>query len=346
MLSSLRRLVGILLAILIVASAVPALILFNVEGHAFEAVTYERALDHTDFYQQFPIVLADLVQQNLGTGAPAFLQRITSDQWQAIMATLLPEQQLQSMAKDAITQGFAFLNGEAPQPVISLSPLKESLGGPAGMQAALFILQAQPPCTAEQAAKMLYSLGNEICNPPQELVDLVRPVLQAELQSVAASLPDHVALGSGPTDLQLQSALKDLRLGRLLMRISPLLPLLLLLALTLVAVRTLPSWLAWWGWPMLLTGLLGLPASLLAGPLLAPFLERLFQRSLAQAMPPVISNAISSVLAEILNEILRPAIAQSMVLLAVGALMVLASTLARRTSAADLADTQPTARRS
>ncbi len=345
MLSSFRRLVSILLAILIVASAVPALILFNVQGRAFEAATYERALDRTDFYQQFPAVLADLVQQNLGTGAPAFLQRITSDQWQAVMATLLPEEQLQSMAQDAITQGFAFLNGETQQPVISLSPLKQSLAGPAGMQAALYILQAQPPCTAQQIGKMLYSLGNEICNPPQELVDVVRPVLQAELQSVAASLPDQVALGSGTTDPQLQSVLKDVQLGRFLMRTSPLLPLLLLFTLTLVAVRTLRSWLAWWGWPMLLTGLLGLPASLLAAPLLAPLLEHLFQRTLAQAVPPVISNAISSVLGEIINELLRPVVAESIVLLAVGALMVLASAFARRRSAAGLADTRPTARR-
>ncbi len=345
MLSSLRRLVGILLAILIVVSAVPALVLFNIQGRAFEAVTYERALDRTDFYQEFPTVLADLVQQNLGTGAPAFLQRITSDQWQAVMATLLPEEQLRAMSEDAITQGFAFLNGETQQPMISLGPLKQSLAGPGGMQAALYILQAQPPCTAEQAAKMLYSLGNEICNPPRELVDVVRPLLQAELQNVAASLPDQVALGSGGTDPQLQSVLKDVQLARLFMRMSPLLPLLLLFALTVIAVRTLRSWLAWWGWPMLLTGLLGLPASLLAGPLLPPLLEHLFQRTLVQVVPSIISDAIISVLGEIINEMLRPAIAQSMVLLAVGALMVLASAFARRRSAADLADTQPTARR-
>src|SRR5512142_1484571 len=131
-------LLGMLLAGCLVLSAVAALILFNVQQRAFDPATYEGALKDADLYRQFPVLLASLVQDNLGPQAPAFLQRITPEQWNTVMITLLPPQGLKAMAEDAIAQAFGFLNGELPQPSISLAPLKQSLAGPSGIDAALY----------------------------------------------------------------------------------------------------------------------------------------------------------------------------------------------------------------
>ncbi|HEX8992796.1 MAG TPA: hypothetical protein VF784_14045 [Anaerolineales bacterium] len=342
--SLLRRVLGFLLGAGLVLSAVPALILFDVQRHGFEPATYQRALANTDFYRQFPVLLAGLVQENIGPGAPHFVQRITAEQWQVVMRTLLPEPQLQATAQDTITQAFAFLNGDSQQLSISLSPLKLSLAGPAGLDAALYILRAQPDCTIEQAAAMLSSLGNEICNPPGSFVDLLRPYMQAALQNVAAGLPDRVAISGNAADPQVRAALADLQLARKFMRLSPALPLFFLLGLTLVMVRTVRDWLAWWGWPLLATGLIGLPSSLIASPILAWLFQRLVLQRMSMALPAAVMNSLRLAVGATLSEMLRPVISECAALLLIGAGMVIVSHLGQRRPTRVSADTQPSAR--
>ena len=337
-------LAGLLLAGGFVLSAVLALILFNVQQRAFEPATYQRALANTGFYRQFPALLAGLVQENLGPGAPRFLQRITADQWQVVMVTLLPEQQMQAMAQDQITQAFAFINGDSQQLNVSLSPLKQSLAGPAGLEAALYILHAQPDCTVEQAAALLYSLGSEICNPPQAMVDLMRPYLQAALQNAAGALPDQVALGGGASYPQVRTTLADIRLARKFMRLSPALPVFLLLLLTLVVVRTVRDWLVWWGWSLLVTGLIGLPSTLLAGPILAWLFQRLILQRLSMALPSAVTDSLRLIVGATIGEMLKPVLVESAALLLIGLAMATVSYLAQGRSAGAPADTRPGAR--
>jgi len=105
---------------------------------------------------------------------------------------------------------------------------------------------------------------NLICNPPEEILTGVAPLIQIMLNETAAQIPDSQVItpqwGANPPNFgPLGSGLTGaIRLARLIMRLSPVLPLLCLIILTLLVVRTVKDWLRWWGIPIFFSGLLSL----------------------------------------------------------------------------------------
>ncbi len=322
------RVVAVFLAVLFVITALASLILFNIERQAFNPAAYKRALTSSDFYQQFPLLLGDLVTKNLGNSAPAFMQRLTPVQWKNLVGTLLPEGQLQGMTEETINQILAYLNGETQAPKISLLPLKQSLAGPAGLNAALTIIRAQPDCTLQQIAAIIASLSaGELCNPPKALLDLFQPVIQTELQAAAAAIPDEVVIvpdANGPSQ---QAALRFLQLMRLVIRLSPLIPLALLFGITILAVRSFKGWLAWWGWPLMLTGLPGIFIGFSGAPLFRAGIERSLSKNLTISLPPEVVSSIRSLADAALREMLKPAGWESLAMFIIGLLMVIAAAI-------------------
>jgi hypothetical protein len=121
-LTVLARLIAALLAAFFVVTAVAGLILFNIDRRAFNPATYTKALVSGNFYQQFPSLLGDLLAKNIPGNTPAFLQRISADQWKVLLEALLPGQQMQSMAEDTLNQVFAYINGGNQPPAFPLFP--------------------------------------------------------------------------------------------------------------------------------------------------------------------------------------------------------------------------------
>ena len=344
-LTIIARIVAVLLAALFVITALASLILFNIEQQAFNPGTYKKALTDSGFYQQFPLLLGDLVTKNLGESAPAFMRQLTAAQWKDFVETLLPEQKLQSMTEESISQVLAYLNGETQTPTISLLPLKQSLAGPEGLNAALTIIRAQPDCTLQEIAAIIASLNQgKLCNPPNAALDLFKPAIQTELQATAAAIPDQVAIVPGAHSPSQQAALEFLRLMRLIIRLSPLIPLALLLGITIFAVRSFKSWLAWWGWPLMLTGLPGMYIGFRGAPLFRAMVERSLAKNLAASMPTDVVSSIRSLADAALREMLRPAGWESLAMFIVGLLMVIGAAILahseRRKVAASEATTQ------
>ncbi len=116
------------------------------------------------------------------------------------------------MTEDAITQIFAYLNNETSNPQVSLLPLKQRLSSSAGLDAAINLIHAQPDCTAQQLVQLIASFGQVICNPPQDVLTLAKPILQSQLNATAAEIPDQISLMG--TDSQSLS-LGNLRLARI-----------------------------------------------------------------------------------------------------------------------------------
>jgi len=203
--------------------------------------------------------------------------------------------------------------------------LKDSLAGPAGMNSVLTIIQSQPDCTIEQIARIANTFGQELCNPPKQILDLIQPVIQIELQSAASAIPDNISILNAANNGSVESGLKDLRLIRLVMRFSPLIPIALLFVITILAVRTFKGWLAWWGWPLLLTGLIGLPIGLTGAPLLRWVLESWLAKRFTLTLTTEISASLRSVLDAALREILKSVAWESVALFIVGLIMVLFS---------------------
>jgi hypothetical protein len=320
------RTLAIILAAAFVLTAVAALILFNLERRAFDPATYTKALLKENFYRKFPALLGDLLARNLGDTAPAFARRMTAANWETLVQTLLPAQQLQDMTEEAIDQFFAYLNGQTENPHLSLIPMKENLVSPAGLDAAITIIKAQPACTLEQIARLLLTFGQDLCNPPQEILDLLRPIIQAQLRASAAAIPDEISLVTDrDSSARPASRLQGLKTVRLLMRLSPLIPMALLLAVTLLVVRTLRSWLTWWGWPLLATGVLGMLVAFGGAPLFRGTVEQILSRRMTVSMPAQLAGSIRAIVDTALREMLKPAGWEFLALFIAGAAMLVAA---------------------
>ncbi len=318
------RALALVLTPLMILTAVAALLLFNLERQAFSAATYKQALINAGTYQQLPALLGEVLMKNIGSGAPAFAQQIRATQWTGLIKTLVPRADLQSMTEGAVDQVLAYLNGETQDPQLSLQPLKHSLAGQAGVDAIISLIQSWPDCTIQQLAKLLTSFGQELCNPPKELLDFARPLIQGQLEVMASALPDHVSLlvGLGSNN-SLQAGLNGLKPARLAMQLSAVLPLAILLLITLLVVRSLPDLLAWWGWSFLLAGLLGTLVALAGAPVLRAVLESWLGQRVSLQLSPDLALSLREVVDASFREMLKPMVWESLGLSAAGIFMIL-----------------------
>lgn len=298
------RVAAWLCAILFVITALNALLVFNVERRAFNASTYKSALTESGFYAKFPSLLGDLIKQNIGSKTTSFIEQMSSADWTNLISSLLPQEKLQRMTEEAITQVFDYINGVTREPHLTLTPIKQGLAGPAGVDAVMTIFHSQPPCTVAQVALMLGSFGQVLCDPPQEILDLARPLIKAQLVAASSALPDQIPLMGPETSA---THLRDLKNLRLLMRLSPLVPLAFLLLITILVVRSLREWLTWWGWPLTAAGLLGALSGFGGAPLFRGSMERFLASRIPVTLPQDMAASIREIADIALREMLKPA---------------------------------------
>lgn len=230
-------------------------------------------------------------------GPPPFMKSFGMAEWETIIAALFPPEELKAMAEETLDQVFAYLDGRQDTASISMVALKNRIAGPAGLEAVLGIIRAQPPCADLQVGQILAGLagnGGELlgCRPPDEVLTLMSVPIQVSLRLFASQIPDEQVLftpesgensaspgplGNGPVG--------GIRLARLLMRLSPDLPLLLLLFISLLAVRTAKGWLRWWGIPFFFAGLL----SVVVAVTVSAGFEQVWLALLAGRIPPYLS---------------------------------------------------------
>ena len=325
--SLLARIIAVLCAIFFVAAALAALLLFNLERRGFNPNTYKAALVRANFYQSFPSLLGQVLAKNASGSNTPFIKQLTGEDWTAVIQTLLAPEQLRSITEDAITQIFAYLNNETNDPHLSLLSLKQRLSGAAGMDAAVNLIHAQPDCTSAQLAQLIASFGQVLCNPPQNVLNLAKPLIRTQLDLLAASIPDQISLiGTGTAP----QGLRNLRVIRLIMQFSPLLPLAFLFGVTLFAVRTFKGWLMWWGWPLLLAGLVGTLSGFSGAPLFRTAIENYISKQTQLTMPPEFTDIVRAVMDEALREMLQPMGWQALIVAGIGFVMLLMALLISR----------------
>jgi hypothetical protein len=323
-------------AILFVMSAVIVLLLINVEAKAFSSATYKQAFEDQRLYERMPAILATALTSTMGQNINAvpFLRELSIEDWQNTIATLLPPEQLKDMANNVLDVTFDYLNGRSNAAAISLAPVKTQLAGPAGMNLVLQILSVQPACTAEQLTQMaLGLLGGQIalCNPPPEAIGLMTPFLQSQIQTMTTIIPNEVTfipgtLSGTPQDPRLR--LNSIRSG---IRLTPILPVLLLFGITIFAVRSLVDWLTWWGWPFMIAGVSSVLIGLVGAPLVSWILQLLIQGQGTIPIPPVLASSIAETTSAVARQILIPVLVQGAILGFVGlGMTVLAMFLPRR----------------
>lgn len=289
-----------------------------------------------------PAILSTALTSTMGQNINAvpFLRELSGEDWQNTIAILLPPEELKVMADNALDATFDYLNGHSSSAFISLAPLKTQLAGPAGMNLVLQILSVQPACTAEQLTQMaMGALGGQIalCNPPPEAIGLMTPFIQSQLQTMTALIPNEVTFIPGTLSGTPQDPRLRLNTVRSTIRLSPFLPVLLLLAVTIFAVRSLVDWLAWWGWPFMIAGVGSVLIGFIGAPLVGWILQLLLLSQGTIPIPPVLASSIAETTSAVARQILLPVMVQGAILGFLGlGMAVLAMLLPRRQAGSSL----------
>ena len=323
-----------LCAAALVATGAAALILFNVEGRAFSAGTYKQAFERQNLYGRMPAILADALHTAIlqNGNAEPFLRNMGSSEWEAAIASILPPQELKAMSDLTLDSVFGYLNNQSDSAVVPLQIVKARLAGPQGMELVHRILNAQPECTLEQLLQMGlgFVVGDvSLCKPPDDMLGLVEPLLEAELRFLTGVIPDEVVLVSAePGDPQGDPRIR-LNRARTIMKFSPLLPAVLLISLTALAVRSLTDWLKWWGFPLLAIGAISALAAMIGSPVLGLVIRTVMQ-SQVSFLPPVLISALGETISAVSTQILSPVVLEGALLAGVGFVMVVTSMLLHR----------------
>jgi len=336
-LQTIGKFIAWICAFLFIFTGVIALLLFNIERKAFSSITYKQAFEQQNLYQRMPGILANTVtavitqNQNL----PTFVKTLTVANWESTISSVLPHQELKLITDEALDSIFNYINRRSNSVVISVIPLKSHLIGPAGVEVVRQILRAQPACTAEQlqAIALGFLSGGDIllCSPPEDVLALLTPVMESQIQVLSVAIPDQItlvpeALSGTPGDPR--PRLNNLRL---MLLFSPLIPVAFLIAITIFAVRDLKGWLNWWGWPLMLTGMGSLLLAWLGAPIVGLLVRGFIQIQGARFIPPILLSTIEEAASSVTSEILYPVAIGGLILAVLGFTMaVMALFIVRR----------------
>lgn len=319
---TLRKSIAAFSALAFIFTAVASLFLFNFDQRAFTPETYQRAFARGDFYNKLPAVMADAITSSGAdqSGFPLVMQGMSRDAWESFFRALLPAEVLRTMGDDVLNSTFAYFNQETDTVLLNLAPLKASLASETGVQAVMSLLGTLPACDLFQIGQMtlnLFSGGQiELCNPPADLHPMITPIIQGQLQFTAAVLPNQVVIVSAPPQNDPRQSLET---ARLFMRISPLLPLSLLLGILIFGVRSLRGWLNWWGIPLALTGGISFVMALLGGPVFGEIFQRILLMQMPNFLPAILSDYAGDLAAAMVQTLLSPVMWQGLALAFLGA---------------------------
>jgi hypothetical protein len=327
---TLGKFLAALCAILFIMSSVVVLLLFNMERTAFKAATYKQAFADQELYQRIPAMLASMLTTSIAENQNAIplLKALTVTDWQTSISTLLPPEELKALADNALDSTFDYLNGKTDIAVISLVPVKTHLVGESGLQVVRQFLSLQPQCTTEQLTQMaLGLLGGQVilCNPPEEAMGLMAPFIQAQLQAMTSLLPDQLAFIPGPTSHTPNDPRLKLNAVRSAIKLAPFIPVLLLFGVAVFAVRTLREWLIWWGWPLMIAGVISALTALIGSPVIGWILQLLIQNQGTIFIPSILATSLGETASAVARQMLAPVVLEGFILAFLGLGMVIAS---------------------
>ena len=309
--------------------------LFNIERKAFDSRTYKQAFEDQGLYERMPALLASTLQTFVSQNSAGFpfLRELSVEDWQSTISSLLPPEELRALADGALDSTFEYVNGRSNIVVISLLPVKARLIGESGVDVIRQFLKTQPTCTIDQLTQMaLGFLGGSValCNPPEEAIGLFEPFIQSQLQTLNAAFPNEVIVFAGPESGAPDDPRTRLQLVRSAVRFSPFLPILLLLAVALFAVRSIRDFLVWWGWPLLIAGAISAVLGLVGSPLVGWFLQFMIQTQGAAFIPPLLAPIIGETATAVASQMLIPVAVQGVVIAMIGLVMVIIGLLLGR----------------
>ncbi len=291
-----NRLLAWIFAGLFVISSIGVIFTFFPSRKLLSPDFYKQALEDVRIYQRLPESIAQLLATNFTQNSeessvienpPVYLLILDQEEWESILIDLVNPTWLQTQTEDILDQFFNILL-ISPDPVntpieVSLLEVKNRLGGPEGIQAFNQILNAQDPCSVNQLMGLLQlglgmetSIDSLLCRPPDYIVTELNPVVESFLSAAVAQVPDQLffnlplseldsSQGVNPANLnqvEIPAPIRTLRRTNTLISWGLFLPLLLIIMMTVFAVRSMRDLLRWWGGTFLTAGLISLTLSL------------------------------------------------------------------------------------
>ncbi|HEX9332395.1 MAG TPA: hypothetical protein VF896_10925, partial [Anaerolineales bacterium] len=171
-----------------------------------------------------------------------------------------------------------------------------------------------------------------LCNPPEQMMGLVEPLIQSQLQTISAAIPDQATIISSTENGTPNDPRYKLHLVRSAIHFSPFFVVLLLLAIALLAVHSLRDFLLWWGVPFLIVGVITISIGMIGAPIVGWFLQFLIQTQGAIFLPSLLASSIAETASAVAHQILIPVAFQGFVIAIIGLIMVVVGVfLGRRT---------------
>jgi hypothetical protein len=352
--NSVARVFAVLFSVLFVITAFISILLINIQNQAFNPETYKQALSESGIYDRLPELIGEQIVSSVNrnpciqnptacteeqsASTPAYLSSVDASEWAGIISKLVDPDWFKTQLESAIDQVMTFLKtpGQPLNLDISLVELKGRLGGEDGYQAIVSLLNSLEPCTSGDLLNLPSAMlngdglsGLPLCRPSETVLKLGEDAIRTSLKGAADKLPDNTStffdatansLGTG-----LVAAQRMLQMLRIAVMVSLIIPLVLLLVITLLVVRSFKGFLKWWGVPLVAVAALCFLSTLLISPLARTMLVQLPVQGLAPELVEVVKTAIMAAVKSFNGTL----IVQAGILSFIGCLMILVSFLIR-----------------
>jgi len=313
-----------------------SLFAFNFERQLFNPGVYKQVLAGQNVCARLPSVISQQIiastkSKDKSNLLDLVIGSVNPDTLQGIIQTVLPCQVLENVVYGGIDQIISQINSSAGEQSFSLAQIKRSVEQNSAAAVDEF-LKSQPDCSAAQllqlGANALLGQNDKsvslLCNPPAALREAFAAPISAMVNSAVQGLPDQI-----PLPAELKGTLNRLRIVRTAMSWSWLLPLLFLGLTTAFAVRSWRSLLLWWGIPLLVSGLVALVISLVAGPMVSGLMGVFILPNLPVNLVPEAIKLISDLFSSVALGLVKPIQIQSAMLSLIGVTMIVGERISR-----------------
>jgi len=234
---------------------------------------------------------------------------------------------LKSMTDDLIGQTIRYIDGESKKVSLSLIELKEYMLSPTGVDAVYQFLSAQPECTLEQLTNMVTGQsGINLCKPPEQFLGYdLRPIYEAQIRAAARLIPEEISLIT--SDQETNEVISEISRLRMISRLTPIIPLWVLLIITLLVVRSFKDLLNWWGFLLVFISIPSVFVSLGSSILFGFYFQNRIASGMLKNMPVSMIAVIQDLGGGIVEQALKPMLIQALVLGGVGVMMLIITLL-------------------
>lgn len=268
-----------------------------------------------------------------GSDLSHMLSYVGANQREAVAQILLPQDYVRGQVANLVDSFYAWLDTDAPLPDlrVDLGPIQANLENGGSEALVDLVVESWPVCTPDQLKEVQTAVlqGQTppvlACQLPEPLLSAQKTALVTEVNLAVHAMPASVSFtqGAGSAETEQFASLKrGLDTIRSLARWLWLIPVALLGLIMAVAVRSWQSWLRWWGYPLLLGGLLTLLLSLVALGLSPSWLiNRLAGPGQLQGFPVILRQTTRGMISDIYTRVADGLAVRALIVMVVGAAM-------------------------